>query len=363
MEAQPQPQIQAPAREPTPRHCGFCRQPGHTIGFCSSDGAYAVYNNLCQSLEIIRQLPNTNIEYQANRFKNWLLNNHSAAQIKLLALRFFNYQSMNPNVRLAHNMLAHATFIVDRLFDPALRQPLRQEEESIATLQRISSENIRRRREIRSQREQFDRETRRYNALRQSYQANVNAYNEHLRTNSGVEIAAIRQHALHLPNGNLILSHFNDSLASAGNDAQRNSVIGNTMQEIQAAVVERERLNARANAQRIQEEGEQAILTNLRRQREMTKIVTTILCTETAAELQQHQDCPICYSDETKLMDMISTNCNHEFCKTCICRHIDGAPANRRACCPMCRADIRSLVVRDVEFCQELNNKYNRVVT
>lgn len=360
MEAQPQPQIQAPAREPTPRHCGFCRQPGHTIGFCSSDEIYAIYNYLCRSLEIIRQLPNTNIEYQANRFKNWLLNNHSAAQIKLLALRFFNYQSINPNVRLVHNRIAHATFITDSLFDPALRQPLRQEEESTATLQRISSENIRRRSEIRSQREQFDRETRRYNALRQSYQANVNAYNEHLRTNSGVEIAAIRQHALHLPNGNQILTRFNDSLASAGNDAQRNSIVGNTMQEIRAAVVERERLNARLNAraneQQVQAETEQ-------RQREMTKIVTTILCTETAAELQQHQDCPICYSDETKLMDMISTNCNHEFCKTCICRHIDGVPANRRACCPMCRADIKSLNVRDVEFCQELNNKYNRVVT
>jgi hypothetical protein len=133
------------------------------------------------------------------------------------------------------------------------------------------------------------------------------------------------------------------------------------MLEIQGAIVERERQNARVDAQRIQAEGQQARLANLRRQREMTKIVTTILCTETAAELQQHQDCPICYGDETKLMDMITTNCNHEFCKTCICRHIDSAPATRRACCPMCRTDIKSLVVKDVEFCEELNRKYNVV--
>ena len=340
---------------PRQRNCGFCRQGGHTIGFCSTEQAHGLYQRLSRSAEIIRQYPSTTIEQQAVRFKNHLTNSYSAIELKLLALRFFNYRGTR------HNIHAHTTFIVDSVFDPEERRPFQAEADAMTTLQRIAYENISRRRVIRTQRENFQRETQRYNALRQSYQANVDAYNQHLRTNSSVEIAAIRQHAPYLPNGTEIVDRLNDGLARAGNDSERHSVIGTSMQEIQGAIVERERQMARVEAQRSAAEGEQARLRNLHNQREMRKIATTILCTETAAQLQQHQDCPICYSDDTKLIDMITTNCNHEFCKTCICRHIDGAPTNRRACCPMCRADIRSLFVKDVEFCEELNRKYNVV--
>jgi len=340
---------------PRQRNCGFCRQGGHTIGFCSTEQAHGLYERLSRSADIIRQYPYTTIEQQAVRFKSHLTNNYSAIELKLLALRFFNYRGTQ------HNILAHATFIVDSVFDPEERRPFQAEADSMATLQRIAYENVSRRRDIRSQRENFQRETQRYNALRQSYQENVDAYNQHLRTNSSVEIAAIRQHAPYLPNGTEIVDRLNDGLARAGNDPERHSVIGTSMQEVLAGITERERQMARAEAQRSAAEGEQARLRNLQNQREMRKIATTILCTETAAQLQRHQDCPICYSDETKLIDMITTNCNHEFCKTCICRHIDGAPTNRRACCPMCRADIRSLVVKDLEFCEELNRKYNVV--
>jgi hypothetical protein len=87
------------------------------------------------------------------------------------------------------------------------------------------------------------------------------------------------------------------------------------------------------------------------------KISTTLLCLETEEELKDPVDCPICLDTCTKL-ETISTNCNHTFCKDCICSHIDHR--KQKPVCPMCRTYITSFEIKDVEIYDELYTKYNK---
>lgn len=331
---------------PRPRGCGFCRQSGHTIGYCNHEGAHHHFENMMRSANLIKNLPNTNIEEQALRFRSFLSNNHNATQLKLLAMRFFYYQG------LQHNIVTHVAFIVDKLFDPEERRPFQEESQALEILRRVSSQNIDRRTTIRIQRANFDRDTERYNALRNTYRERVDEYNRNLRENLEAEIETIRRHSAYIPNGANILAEMNASLEGSNIAAERNSIVGNTMLSIQNAIVERDLQIEEMERERVRLEGRQ-IRPN------PFAINVSILCTESAHELQQSCDCPICYGDEVRSIEMVETGCSHQFCAYCISRHVDQRPVNKRACCPLCRAEISTLVVKDLELYQELADKFN----
>ena len=68
------------------------------------------------------------------------------------------------------------------------------------------------------------------------------------------------------------------------------------------------------------------------------------------------EDCPICY-EQLKYEDIVTLNCNHEFCKTCIVQSLHTVK-NGDPSCALCREKICSMLVPDVktydtiaEFC------------
>jgi len=300
-------------------------------------------------------LPNTNINYQAERFKAFLVNNYNSIKLKVLAMRFFLYQGPQQNIS------AYANFIVDKFFDPEERRPFQQESQALEILRRVSLQNINRRTDIRAQRVNFDRETERYNrmteeynALRNTYRENVNNYNRTLRENILTDIDTIRENAHYIPNGEHILAEMNTALEGSNIDAERHTIVGYAMTAIQTAITQRERETETAELERISR-----VLAQRERQINRNAINVSILCTETAHELQQHHDCPICYGDEVRSIEIVTTGCNHEFCAYCISRHIEERTHNQKACCPMCRTEISSLSVKDVELHGELTEKFS----
>ena len=345
--------MEEPRQRPRPRACGFCRQPGHTMGFCNNEHAHHHFENVTRSANLIKNLPNTNIEYQAERFRSFLVNNHNATQLKLLAMRFFQYQG------LQHNIVTHVAFIVDKLFDPEQRRPFQDESRALEILRNVSSQNIDRRMIIRMERINFNRETERYrrmveeyNAVRDTYRERVDEYNRILRENLAGEIETIRRHAAYIPSGANILAQMNAGLNGSSTAAERNTIVGHAMVSIQSAIETRDREIEQAERERIRLEG--------RQQNNPFTINVSILCLESADELQQPCDCPICYGDEIKCIQMVETGCSHQFCGYCISRHIDQPrPDNKKACCPLCRTEISSLVVKDIELHQELVAKFN----
>lgn len=68
------------------------------------------------------------------------------------------------------------------------------------------------------------------------------------------------------------------------------------------------------------------------------------------------EECPICY-ETLKYEDIVTLNCNHEFCKTCIIQTLH-CSKNENPSCALCRKEICSILVPDVktydsiaEFC------------
>lgn len=82
-----------------------------------------------------------------------------------------------------------------------------------------------------------------------------------------------------------------------------------------------------------------------------------LLCLETIEELQEEMFCAICLETHKKI-SMLITNCNHEFCKNCICEHLDYASKNSVPKCPMCRTKITTLEIKDVDYYNEIYNRY-----
>jgi len=58
------------------------------------------------------------------------------------------------------------------------------------------------------------------------------------------------------------------------------------------------------------------------------------------------EDCPICY-EPLKYEDTVTLNCNHDFCKTCIIQSLQSLK-NGNPCCALCRTNICSMLVPDV---------------
>lgn len=90
-------------------------------------------------------------------------------------------------------------------------------------------------------------------------------------------------------------------------------------------------------------------------------IDTIIINLDTAEELkQQNNECPICLNEYYSFQSVI-TNCNHSFCKECICKHIDTYDKKDIPSCPMCRSDIHRFEIKDIEYFEDLQEKYNTV--
>jgi hypothetical protein len=78
-----------------------------------------------------------------------------------------------------------------------------------------------------------------------------------------------------------------------------------------------------------------------------------MLCSESFEELQCQEECPICLTDQKKF-DIITTNCNHSFCKNCITKSISICKnARKPLSCALCRGNVSLLEIKNVE---EYNN-------
>lgn len=85
-----------------------------------------------------------------------------------------------------------------------------------------------------------------------------------------------------------------------------------------------------------------------------------LICLETEYELQEPVLCAICL-DSHKKIDVLTTNCEHEFCKKCMCDYLDSDylnNQNRMPTCAMCRTIITTLETKDVEYYDEIYQRY-----
>lgn len=82
-----------------------------------------------------------------------------------------------------------------------------------------------------------------------------------------------------------------------------------------------------------------------------------MLCLETSDELAVEVDCPICL-DAIKQIQTLTTNCQHVFCKDCLCKHLDNTRVDASPACPMCRTTIKTVEIKDIDFYDELYDKY-----
>jgi len=79
------------------------------------------------------------------------------------------------------------------------------------------------------------------------------------------------------------------------------------------------------------------------------EIENTLFCVETMEELHIEKQCDICY-EQCKQIDFVKTNCNHEFCHTCMKTHLNTQIQNVMQCCAMCRGEIKSLAIKCTEI-------------
>jgi len=91
-----------------------------------------------------------------------------------------------------------------------------------------------------------------------------------------------------------------------------------------------------------------------------------LLCNETRKALNRcNKSCPICLSDNIKCLNIVTTNCNHEYCSECMSQHLTIIKKNANTnepTCACCRGKITSLKIKDKkilefyksEFCNEI---------
>ena len=85
-----------------------------------------------------------------------------------------------------------------------------------------------------------------------------------------------------------------------------------------------------------------------------------LICLETSNELQEDVFCAICLESH-KNMNILITNCEHEFCKKCMCDYLDSDylnKENRLPTCAMCRTIITTLETKDAELYDDLYERY-----
>ena len=85
-----------------------------------------------------------------------------------------------------------------------------------------------------------------------------------------------------------------------------------------------------------------------------------LICLETSNELQEDVFCAICLESHKKI-NILTTNCEHEFCKKCMCDYLDSDylnKENRLPTCAMCRTIITTLETKDSELYDDLYERY-----
>jgi hypothetical protein len=85
-----------------------------------------------------------------------------------------------------------------------------------------------------------------------------------------------------------------------------------------------------------------------------------LICLETSNELQEDVFCAICLESHEK-MNILTTNCEHAFCKKCMCDYLDSDylnKENRLPTCAMCRTIITTLETKDAELYDDLYERY-----
>ncbi len=96
-------------------------------------------------------------------------------------------------------------------------------------------------------------------------------------------------------------------------------------------------------------------MTELRR----WKVESLLLCLETRDELNKKTECPICL-EEVKTINILKTNCNHEFCGECIMKKLEIDRSKCAPNCPMCRTDIKTMEIKCPEIFNEFCEKYSK---
>jgi len=88
-------------------------------------------------------------------------------------------------------------------------------------------------------------------------------------------------------------------------------------------------------------------------------ITTMMSCIEDQTGLDTAFECPICYT-ESKQFDGVSTNCNHDFCGSCIKTYLHTMQTvhTKEPDCPMCRSKLSVLTIKNVELFNEIDNTY-----
>jgi hypothetical protein len=73
--------------------------------------------------------------------------------------------------------------------------------------------------------------------------------------------------------------------------------------------------------------------------------INSVLCSESVVV---QEDCAICYED-VQSSNMVSLNCNHNFCGNCLSQTLKKCNPNSVPCCALCRTKIECIIVNDVK--------------
>ena len=68
-------------------------------------------------------------------------------------------------------------------------------------------------------------------------------------------------------------------------------------------------------------------------------------------------DCPICY-DSIPKKDMITTNCEHDYCGICLTNYFDSLAVTKVPSCPLCRKQITQLQFKNEILFNDIREKY-----
>jgi hypothetical protein len=68
-------------------------------------------------------------------------------------------------------------------------------------------------------------------------------------------------------------------------------------------------------------------------------------------------DCPICF-DSIPKKDMITTNCNHDYCGACLTNYFNGLSCTKDPSCPLCREQITQLQFKNKTLFNDIREKY-----
>lgn len=85
--------------------------------------------------------------------------------------------------------------------------------------------------------------------------------------------------------------------------------------------------------------------------------IETKLVQEQEQKNDNNCDCPICY-DLIPKKEMITTNCEHDYCGTCLTNYFDSLSATKAPSCPLCREPITQLQFKSEILFNDIREKY-----